>query len=389
MPDSEQRDDGAWRERPAAAEHHGDHGQDTESWGSSDEAPETALAPVPSIDPRAAAFADTQAASAAFEEYRGRVDADTLRRQEADLALFAFFLGAVKAIKPQDAPALGARLPVLAEAWANVTHGLVAAFLRWQLQEGYAVGSINVRLATVRRYCALANSAGVIPNDALALIRTVRGYSGRQARSIDAQRQRSKTPTRVSTKKPEARVLTPEQVRRLKEQPDTPQGRRDALMICLLADLGLRVGELAGLEVGGVDLTRGTLTFYREKVHTTQTHKLSADILAAAKAYMAADAPAGGQLLRGSRKNGELWKGMSVRAIRERVGLLGERIGVGDLSPHDLRHTWATRAARGRSDPFALRDAGGWSSLSMPSRYVQSSEVANTRIELDGDGDEE
>jgi integrase len=350
---------------------------------------ESPLARPIQIDPRAAAFADQTAASAAFEDYRGRVDPDTLRRQEADLALFAQFLGAVRAIDPADAPALGARLPFDANAWANVTHGIVAAFLRWQLNEGYAIGSINVRLATVRRYCQLANSAGSIPNDALALIRTVRGYSGRQARSIDGQRQRAATPTRVSTKKAEARVLAPDQVRRLKEQPDTPQGRRDALLIALLADLGLRVGELAGLEVGCIDLRRGTLTFYREKVHTTQTHSLSADALAAARAYMASDAPASGQLLRGSRKNGELWKGMSVRAIRERVGLLGERIGVGDLSPHDLRHTWATRAARGRSDPFALRDAGGWSSLSMPSRYVQSSEVANTRIELDGDDDED
>jgi integrase len=343
------------------------------------------LASVPRIDPRAALVADTQAASAAFEDYRGRIDDDTLRRQEADLALFAQFLAAVKAIKAEEAPALGARLPVLAAAWGNVTHGLVAAFLRWQLQEGYAIGSINVRLATVRRYCALANSAGVIPNEDLAMILTVRGYSGRQARSIDAQRKRGETATRLSTKKPTARVLSPEQVRRLKEQPDTPQGRRDALLICLLADLGLRVGELAGLEVGNLDLTRGTLTFYREKVHTTQTHKLSEDLLNAARAYMSSDAPASGQLLRGSRKNGELWKGMSVRAIRERVGLLGERIDVHDLSPHDLRHTWATRAARGRSDPFALRDAGGWSSLAMPSRYVQSNEVANTRIELDGD----
>jgi integrase len=178
-------------------------------------------------------------------------------------------------------------------------------------------------------------------------------------------------------------VLSAAQVRALKQQPDTPQGRRDALLICLLADLGLRVGELAGLEVGAVDLAQGTLSFYREKVHTRQTHQLGRDALAAAQAYLAADALTTGPLLRGSRKNGVLWGAMSMRAIRERVGLLAERIGVAGLSPHDLRHTWATRAARGKSDPFALRDAGGWSSLAMPSRYVQSNEVANERIDLE------
>ncbi|HMQ33642.1 MAG TPA: tyrosine-type recombinase/integrase, partial [Chloroflexaceae bacterium] len=118
-------------------------------------------------------------------------------------------------------------------------------------------------------------------------------------------------------------------------------------------------------------------------VPTPQPHQLGRDARAAASAYLAADAPASGPLLRGSRKNGELWGTMSVRAIRERVALLGERVGLTGLSPHDLRHTWATRAARGKSDPFALRDAGGWSSLAMPSRYVESSSMANERIQLD------
>ncbi|PDW03208.1 tyrosine-type recombinase/integrase [Candidatus Viridilinea mediisalina] len=336
-----------------------------------------------SIDPHASATADSAAADAVFADYRSRIDDDTLRRQEADLALFAYFLGEIKAVPAASVPALGARLPHTAHVWANITHGLVSAFVRWQLHEGYAVGSINVRLATVRRYCGLANSAGVIPNDAFALIRTVRGYSGRQARAVDTQRRRDKTPTRIGAKKAQPRVLSAAQVATLKQQPETPQGRRDALMLCLLADLGLRVGELAALQVESLDSTRGTLTFYREKVDATQTHKLPPDTLAAAQAYMASDALPSGQLLRGSRKNGELWKGMSVRAIRERVAILGERIGINDLAPHDLRHTWATRAARAKSDPFALRDAGGWSSLLMPGRYVESNEIANQRISLD------
>ncbi|RRR75704.1 MAG: site-specific integrase [Candidatus Viridilinea halotolerans] len=335
------------------------------------------------VDAQAAATADDQAADAVFADYRSRIDGDTLRRQEADLALFAYFLGVAKAVPSAGAPSLGARLPTSAHVWANITHGIVAGFVQWQLLEGYAIGSINVRLATVRRYCGLACSAGVIPQEAFALIRTVRGYSGRQARAVDAQRRRNTTPTRVGAKKAQPRVLSATQVVQLKQQPDTPQGRRDALMICLLADLGLRVGELAALQVDSLDVDRGTLMFYREKVDATQTHQLSADTLAAARAYLAADAPASGQLLRGSRKNGELWQGLSTRAVHKRVALLGERIGVNDLAPHDLRHTWATRAARAKSDPFALRDAGGWSSLLMPGRYVESNEIANQRISLD------
>jgi integrase len=224
----------------------------------------------------------------------------------------------------------------------------------------------------------------VISAEEIALIRTVRGYSGKQARSIDRQRSARRLPTRVGEKKARPLILAEPQIRALKQQPDTPQGRRDALMICLLADHGLRVGELAALEVASINLAGASFSFYREKVHKTQTHRLSRDALAAATAYMAGDAPAQGRLLRGSRKNGALWGQLSERAIRERVRLLGERIGLVNLAPHDLRHTWATRAAA-RSDPFALRDAGGWNSLQMPNRYTQQNTVANERIDL---GDE-
>jgi site-specific recombinase XerD len=46
--------------------------------------------------------------------------------------------------------------------------------------------------------------------------------------------------------------LERDQVAALKTQPDTPQGRRDALLMCLLLDHGLRVGEVAILVIDGV-----------------------------------------------------------------------------------------------------------------------------------------
>ena len=73
---------------------------------------------------------------------------------------------------------------------------------------------------------------------------------------------------------------------------------------------------------------------------------------------------------------------MSERAITERVRVLGEAVGVTGLSAHDCRHYWATRAASQGTDPFALRDAGGWSSLAMPSRYVEAAAIANERVKL-------
>jgi hypothetical protein len=49
-----------------------------------------------------------------------------------------------------------------------------------------------------------------------------------------------------------------------------------------------------------------------------------------------------------------------------------DRVRVGDL-------------AAKKSDPYALHDAGGWSSMAMPSRYIERAKIANERIVLDDD----
>ncbi|MEP0764062.1 MAG: tyrosine-type recombinase/integrase, partial [Chloroflexota bacterium] len=163
-----------------------------------------------------------------------------------------------------------------------------------------------------------------------------------------------------------------------KAQPDTPQGRRDALLMCLLLDHGLRVGEVARLQMSDFDLKAGEMRFLRPKVDKVQTHKLSADTLRALHAWVeSGDAPRNGSLLRGSRKGGALTNArMSERSITDRVRVLGEEVGLEGLSAHDCRHYWATYWAR-RVDVLRLQEAGGWSSLAMPRRYVEDSEIAN------------
>lgn len=152
--------------------------------------------------------------------------------------------------------------------------------------------------------------------------------------------------------------------------------------MCLLLDLGLRASEVATLTVEDMS-EPGYVTVYRQKTDTTDRMELTADLLVALadyERYMRKN----GTLLRGSRKNGKLTNQvMSVRAIGARVKILGRDIlGVWELSPHDLRHTWATRAAKG-SNPFVLRDAGGWTNMQTPGRYVERSKVVNEGIRLD------
>lgn len=313
--------------------------------------------------------ANQAAAKHTFTDYHSRKAKNTVKAQGFDLAVFADYLAlagvSVDASLLQTDP----------DAWQGVTWGLVEGFVKWQLQQGHAVSSINRRLSTVKAYVKLAAKAGALSPQELALIRTVAGYGQKEAKRVNEGRET----TRIGHKKAEHTSLSDEQAKALKTHPDTPQGRRDAVLMCLLLDHGLRAGEVAALTVNNVDLRKGMLTgFYRPKVDKTQNHKLSADTLRALRSWFDSnDAPALGPLLRGSRKGGHLAEaGISTTCISERVRTLGKALGIDNLSAHDCRHYWATHWAD-KVSVLRLQEAGGWNSLAMPRRYVERAEVAN------------
>jgi integrase len=71
---------------------------------------------------------------------------------------------------------------------------------------------------------------------------------------------------------------------------------------------------------------------------------------------------------------------MGERAITGRVRELGQSVGIDNLSAHDCRHYWATRATQLGTHPRALQQAGGWNSPAMVMRYVDESEIANAGV---------
>jgi integrase len=356
------------------------------------------------IRAEAAAAANQAAADHVFAEHWELLAKNTRLRHEGELALFARYLAVVKAIDPAQEVAVGAALPYHASEWHNITWGLVKGFARWMLAEGYATSSVNVRLTTVKRYAKLARQAGAITEQEALLIASVRGYGGKQARNLDAGR-KYKRKTKADgkpVKKAKAVRISDQQVVLLKQQPDTPQGRRDALLMALLLDHGLRVGEVAGLSVGSIDLAAGTLTFYREKVDLTQTLALETDVQVAAERYLQQDRPgvrADAPLFLASRKNGELvdatvklgrspdrpelrGQPFNARSIQKRVRLLGEAVGLQGLSPHDCRHCWTTRALQAKSNLTDVQHAGGWSSIAMVAHYANQAAIANEGVRL-------
>jgi len=326
--------------------------------------------------------ANGYASGSVFIDYQQRKSANTLRRQAADLQLFTGYLA--------DAGISTGKFLHDPAAWEGMTWGLVEGFVRWQLEHGYAIGSVNVRLATVKNYAKLAMKAGSITTAEYALIMTVKGYGYKEGRNIDAKRSEKSMETRRGAKKAFPVTLTAQQASMLINQPDSPQGRRDALLMALLLDHGLRVGEVALISVTDFDLHNRELKFYRPKVDKVQTHKFTSRTFDAAKRYFEHDVPPSDSVWRASASKADgrecagklTTQGFSERAITKRVETLGRGIGVEGLSAHDCRHHWATQAARSGTAIDRLQDAGGWSSPVMPLRYVESAKIANEGVKL-------
>lgn len=337
--------------------------------------------------------ANQKAAASASGEVERRKAQNTITAHRGDLTLFSRYLGAVSRAEMPE----GETLRTDPTAWLGVTWGIVAGFVRWMEQEGYAVSSMNRALSTVKTYTKIATQAGVLNPEELVMIAGVKGYGVKEGGRLDTLRATDGTatrraqvesrPTHRGTKAAHNVPMTKEQMRALKNHPDTPQGRRDALLVALLLDHGLRESEAEGLQVENIDLAAHLFTFYRPKTGETTTQAMSPATLKAMRAWVeSGDAPSTGALLRGSRKGGALTEqGMSTSAIRQRVRQLGEAIGIEGLSPHDLRHAWATAiagmAAKGKVTVLQLQEMGGWSSLAMPRRYVEKQTVSNAGID--------
>jgi integrase/recombinase XerD len=125
---------------------------------------------------------------------------------------------------------------------------------------------------------------------------------------------------------------------------DTVAGRRDYAMLMLLARLGLRGCEVAGLELDDLDWRRGELII-RGKGDRQERLPLPADVGEAVSAY----------LLRGRPRVESRRVFVSVKApfgdltstgVRAVVGYVCERAGMERFAAHRLRHTVATEMLR-------------------------------------------
>src|SRR5215470_16444615 len=144
---------------------------------------------------RAGLAADQASRSDAFAEYHAEQTDNTRAAQLDALKCFSTYLAAAHIQRPAEG------LYQDAEAWRGMSAGLLKGFRTWLLEQGYAIGTLNHRLAIIRQYCRLANAAGTIPDEILEVVLAVKGYGGKTGRNLDVDRTRRSVPTRKSTKK--------------------------------------------------------------------------------------------------------------------------------------------------------------------------------------------
>ena len=323
--------------------------------------------------------ANEAAARAVFSLYQERRPINTQRSQRGALRLFAEFVQS-SGISVSD-------LYSEPTAWRGISWGLVQAFQQWLIQNGYSMKTINDRVSTVKVYMSLANQAGIIPDNDILKLQGLRGYTHKEAIDTDAKRQANGIATRKGNKKNTATIISDDQALVLcRVRNDTPQARRDALMMCFLLDHGMRVSEVSLLKIEDIDLEKKQITFYRPKTGKTSRHNLRGRAWERLVEYLAKDNCAErGILILSSCKTGALvkGKGMTIRAINEQVRQLGNAVGMKSLSPHDCRHYGATKSGNDPDVSLAgLMSWGGWSSAESAAHYINHGEAENDGVAL-------
>lgn len=155
------------------------------------------------------------------------------------------------------------------------------------------------------------------------------------------------------------RALAPEEVERLLEAPDvsTPEGIRDRAMLEVAYGCGLRVSELVGLQLGDIDPEEG-LVRVRGKGGKHRLVPIGDEAVRWVERYLREARPGfaprgaeGGVFLsRRGRPLTRQWFGKLLKRHAMVAGIAADRV-----SPHVLRHSFATHLLAGDADLRAVQ----------------------------------
>ena len=255
--------------------------------------------------------------------------AHTLRGYATDLAEFRRFLRTARVA-----------------GWHDVDARALRAYLAWLHGRGLAKSSIARKLAAVRSCFRFLTRRGVLPANPARHLRTPR--LGRRLPSF--------------LPKDESKDLLDATF----EASDA--GRRDRALLELLYASGLRVAECCGLDLEDVDRRHGTVRVLG-KGNRERMVPVGDAALAALDAYLGARGAAAGPLFRNLRG-----KRLTTRSVHRIVGRRARAAGIDRrVTPHTLRHTFATHLLGEGADLRLIQELLGHRRLSTTQRYTHVS----------------
>lgn len=249
-----------------------------------------------------------------------------------------------------------ATLEGVVDTFADLTLENLRLWLAGAVREGKARSTLARRTAAVRAFSTWSYKQGYIDSDVAA--RLVAPKVSRPLPTVV----RPDTATAMAGAPGEGGAAA-----------DDPVACRDRAMLELLYATGMRVGELTGLDVGDVDLSRG-LAKVTGKGNKQRVVPFGGPASAAVRAWVDAARPklavadSGSALFLGSR--GKRIDQRQVRRVVERSAL---GAGAAGVTPHSLRHSAATHLLEGGADIRVVQELLGHSSLQTTQIYTHVS----------------
>ncbi len=178
--------------------------------------------------------------------------------------------------------------------------------------------------------------------------------------------------------------LSQEETNRLVEAPDVtkPAGQRDRAFLELLYASGLRVSELAGLDIGQVDLETREIRVWGKG--SKERIVLMGDPAAKALTTYLEQ----GRLQLNKRGIPAVFLNqdggrLTVRSVQSLVQSYAKSVGISkDVYPHMVRHTFATHLLNGGADLRVVQELLGHASLSTTQIYTHVSKAQAKKVYL-------
>lgn len=236
--------------------------------------------------------------------------------------------------------------------WASVGRRDMRAWVAWMHGEGYAPASIARKLSAARALYRYLSREGIHTEEPLLLVPTPK-----MRRTLPG-------------------VLSIEEIERLLSAPDrhSPLGMRDRCMFEVLYATGLRLSELLSLRVDGIQWSARTVrvTGKGNKVRIVLLGDLAVDAL---ERYIHHARPR----LLGGRGSDALFlshtgRPLSVRGFHLILQTHLTSAGIErHVTPHTLRHSFATHLLEGGADLRTVQELLGHASISTTQVYTHVS----------------